>query len=74
MIAVKARAAAMKQEHRARAWQAWHTAALPNTKRFPSLAELLGEEAERPKAQTPEEMKAALMAWTQVLGGTVTEH
>jgi hypothetical protein len=46
--------------------QAWHTASIPNMKGgWPSLAKLLGDEPQS-KAQTPEQMLAAMQAWAAV--------
>lgn len=44
------------------AWQAWHTAALPLQKKFPSLSTMLGDE-QKVEPQTPDEMLAAMQAW-----------
>ena len=43
-----------EQAQRGRAWLAWHVGALQRTKRFPSLARLMGPD--RPKALSPDEM------------------
>lgn len=59
-IVVKAHAEVLRREHRGRAWQAWHTAALPRMKRFPALEKLLGI-GRTAQAQTPDEMRANLM-------------
>lgn len=44
---------------------AWHTAALPLSKRFPPLSELLGD-TQPIQVQTPEQMLAAMQAWAAV--------
>jgi len=41
------------------AWQAWHAAALPLQKRFPSLSQLLGDE-EKPVFQTNDQFLARM--------------
>lgn len=45
-------------EHRARAWLAWHIAALPRTKRFPDLEDLMPTQA-----QSPREIRMAIAMW-----------
>jgi hypothetical protein len=42
--------------------QAWHTAALPLTKKFPPLSDMLGEKKPS-QCQTPDEMLSVMRAW-----------
>ncbi|UZW54060.1 hypothetical protein NUH86_10990 [Sphingobium sp. JS3065] len=42
--------------------QAWHAAALPLQKTFPTLSELLGDSKPQ-EQQTPEQMLSAMQAW-----------
>lgn len=51
-----------EREHHARAWLAWHTAALPLTKKFPRLDDLTGKKAEK-KPQTPAQIEAVFRGW-----------
>lgn len=46
-------------------YQAWHIAALPLVKKFPPLPEFLGD-TQPGRAQSPEEMLAAMQAWAAV--------
>ncbi len=43
---------------------AWHVAALPRGKRFPTLDKLLvGQHKRRPRRQDPKALEALLMTW-----------
>jgi hypothetical protein len=71
-LILRARAVAAESEHNARAWAVWHVAALMRVgKRFPSLRLLQVKSSRRRqrKAQTEEEMWAAIEAWNKVMGG-----
>lgn len=46
----------LEREQQARAWQAWHIAALPRVDKFPALEKFMGLKRE-PSVQTPEEIK-----------------
>jgi len=46
-----------EREQQGRAWQAWHTAALPRFEKFPTLEKLMGVKRQI-RAQTPEELEA----------------
>lgn len=64
-MAAKGRAA--QTAHEQRAWAAWHTSWLASfafhaPKSMPKLETLTGKRS-LPKAQTPNEMKAAFAAW-----------
>lgn len=50
------------REQQGRAWQSWHTAALPRVKRFPTLDALMGVKR-KIKRQTVSEMEAIFAAW-----------
>lgn len=50
------------REYNDRAWLAWHTAALPNMKRMPSLRDLLHKEKPL-RRQTWEEQLAIARQW-----------
>jgi hypothetical protein len=52
----------LKQEQQGRAWQAWHTAALPRLKTFPTLESLMGIKRQAQR-QTASEMEAIFKAW-----------
>lgn len=52
-----------------RAWLAWHAAALPRARKFPSLDDMLGRK-KTPRRQTADEIQAALRAWHERLKGT----
>jgi len=57
----------LEREHQARAWLAWHIAALPRAKRLPKLEDLLGKREQavkRPKSSA--EIEALVRRW---LGG-----
>lgn len=58
-IAIRARIRVKEQDQQARAWLAWHVAALPKMKRFPGLSDLLGIKR-KAKLQTPDEIEAGL--------------
>lgn len=58
-IAIRARIRVKEQDQQGRAWLAWHIAALPKMKRFPSLKDLLGIKR-KAKLQTPDEIEAGL--------------
>ena len=47
----------MEREHHGRAWLAWHVAALPRLKKFPTLESLLGLKR-KVRAQSPDELDA----------------
>jgi len=51
-------------EQQGRAWQAWHTAALPRLKTFPTLESLMGMKRQAQR-QTVSEMEAIFKAWAQ---------
>jgi len=50
------------RQQRGRAWQAWHTAALPRLKTFPTLESLMGIKRQAHR-QTVSEMEAIFKAW-----------
>jgi hypothetical protein len=52
----------LEREQQARAWQAWHTAALPRMKTFPALDKLMGVKR-KARRQTVSEMEAIFAAW-----------
>ncbi len=54
----------IRNEHNARAWAVWHVAALGRAKTIPPLRRLLVQGPVR--AQSADEMEAAVMAWTEV--------
>lgn len=56
-LVMRGRLAAARTDDKNRAWLAWHTAAMPLMKDFPSLADLTGERPQI-KKMTPAEMKA----------------
>lgn len=63
----------LKREHDERAWLAWHTAALPRTKKFPPLKDLLiGAKPKRPK--TWQEQLAAVMAFDKRINAATSSH
>ena len=49
-------------EQQGRAWQAWHTAALPRLKKFPTLENLMGVKRQAQR-QTVSEIEAIFKAW-----------
>jgi hypothetical protein len=53
--------------------QAWHAENLARHRRLPPLADYLGDGKPDATPQTPDEMKAALIAFTRAMGGTVEE-
>lgn len=52
----------LEREQMGRAWQAWHTAALPRLKQFPTLDSLMGIKRKAHR-QTAAEMDAIFRAW-----------
>lgn len=52
----------LSREQQGRAWQAWHTAALPRLKKFPELNSLMGVKRTA-RRQTASEMDAIFKAW-----------
>lgn len=58
-IAIRARIRVKEQDQQGRAWLAWHIAALPKMKRFPSFKDLLGIKRVVRK-QTPDQIEAGL--------------
>lgn len=55
-----------EREQRDRAWLAWHTAALPNQKKFPSADEFIfghKKKARTAKRQTPEQKADIARQW-----------
>lgn len=52
----------LEREQQGRAWQAWHTAALPRLKTFPTLDNLMGVKR-KARRQTVSEMEAIFAAW-----------
>ena len=50
------------REQQGRAWEAWHTAALPRLKKFPTLDDLMGVKR-KAQRQTVSEMDAIFKAW-----------
>lgn len=50
----------LDREHRGRAWQAWHTAYLPDAKQRPTLAQMITGE---PIKQPDRDWEAELAAW-----------
>jgi len=55
-------------EHNARAWAAWHTAALQRSRKMVPLKQLLVGDVRRER-QTPEEKRAILRAIAAAYGG-----
>lgn len=51
-----------EREQQGRAWMAWHVAALPRVKKFPTLESLMGIKR-KAKRQTVSEMEAIFKAW-----------
>lgn len=54
---MRAKANSTQIDQKNRAWLAWHTAAMPRMKDFPSLADLTGDRPQI-KKMSPAEMKA----------------
>jgi len=54
-------------EHNARAWLAWHVAALQRSKKMPPLKRLMAQEKRR--RQTWQEQLKMVELWQAVLGG-----
>jgi hypothetical protein len=52
----------IEREQQGRAWMAWHVAALPRLKNFPTLERLMGVKRTA-KGQTVSEMEAIFAAW-----------
>lgn len=61
-ISVAARGRVIEREQHARAWLAWHTAALPRMDKFPSLETVMGVKRQV-RRQSVSEMEAAMAAW-----------
>jgi hypothetical protein len=53
----------IEREQQGRAWMAWHIAALPRLKKFPTLESLMGVKRTA-KRQTVSEMEAIFKAWS----------
>ena len=55
----------MRREYNARAWLAWHTAALVRAKpsRFPKLRDMMLDEPGRRRRQSVDEQVAIAKAW-----------
>lgn len=64
----------IEREHRARAWLAWHTAAIARMKHLPKLEDLAGRTRTRPRraAQTWQQQRDIGRMYTVLLEGTVT--
>jgi hypothetical protein len=56
-----------EREQQDRAWLAWHTAALPRMKTFPTLRDFTQGKA-KPAIQTTSEMRRAFSAWRAAAG------
>jgi hypothetical protein len=54
---VSAAGRVIEREQQGRAWMAWHVAALPRLKKFPTLESLMGVKRVI-RQQSPEEMEA----------------
>ena len=54
-----------QREHNARAWLAWHVAALTRAKKFPRLDTLLAKTKTAPRRQTWEEQMVIMQAWSE---------
>jgi hypothetical protein len=52
----------LEREQQDRAWLAWHIAALPRMKNFPTLEKLMGGKT-KARRQTVSEMEAIMAAW-----------
>lgn len=52
----------IEREQQGRAWLAWHVAALPRLKKFPTLDSLMGVKR-KARRQTAAEMDAIFKAW-----------
>jgi hypothetical protein len=57
-----ARGRVVEREQQARAWLAWHTAALPRMDKFPSLEKVMGVKRQA-RRQTASEMEGLFAAW-----------
>jgi hypothetical protein len=60
----------LERDQRARAWLAWHTAAMYRAEKMPRLEELWSAQP-RPTVQPLAEMRANAILFTQLLGGEV---
>jgi hypothetical protein len=65
----RAQADIFDREHKARAWLAWHVAALMRVKKLPRLERIAGRSPTRP--QTPDEMLAIIKMLNAAYGGSV---
>lgn len=61
--------ARLAREHDARAWLAWHIAALPGAKKFPKLEDLQSAKPSKRRRKTPEEMLSIAHMWTAATAG-----
>jgi hypothetical protein len=52
----------IERDQQGRAWLAWHVAALPRLKKFPTLESLMGVKRTA-KRQTVSEMESIFTAW-----------
>lgn len=50
------------REHEAHAWLAWHTAALPMTKKFPKFEDFTGRKLPAVR-KSPQEVEALIRRW-----------
>lgn len=60
-------AARLRREHNDRAWLAWHIASLSRSKKIPKLETLFSREKIKRRRQSPEELMAIAMQWTDAL-------
>lgn len=69
LIVLSGAALAAEREQQGRAWLAWHIAALPRVKRFPSLDDMLGVRR-KVRRQTQDELVANLKRAFGLKGGS----
>jgi len=69
---MKARQRQLRDEHNARAWIAWTTAALTRAKKMPKLERLMVKDHSR-RRQTAAEQYEIVKAWNAALGGTTSK-
>lgn len=75
-LAIQGRVRAFEREQQGRAWLAWHTAALPNMKRFPRLTDLLGPAKPSPRRRRVRPLRSdhllsVVRMWAAETGTTV---
>ncbi|MBB4001595.1 hypothetical protein [Aurantimonas endophytica] len=61
---IDGRARKAKQEQEGRAWQAWTTAALYRSKKFPKLKDIMpSDKPKRPQKMLPEQIEEVVRSW-----------